>query len=155
MIIGLSSSVLKITCPRLKYTRWNILIYLAHLLKRLTLLQRFSTYLNSQAGIIKNAAKVDIAVMVMDRSRFPPNITVQILEAPPPGEHPVTNKPSLIGAYVEAFWPRSSAAGKMNPKPNAISGMNMYWQINPIIGPIGFFNVSFTTWRSIAHPIFM
>ena len=40
------------------------------------------------SGIIKKAAKVDTAVMVTDRSRFPPNITVQILEAPPPGEQP-------------------------------------------------------------------
>ena len=43
---------------------------------------------NIQRGIIKNAEKVDTAVMVTDRSKFPPNITVQILEAPPPGEQP-------------------------------------------------------------------
>ena len=39
-------------------------------------------------GIIKKAANVETAVMVTDRSKFPPNITVQILEAPPPGEVP-------------------------------------------------------------------
>ena len=39
-------------------------------------------------GIMKNAEKVDTAVMVTDRSKFPPNITVQMLEAPPPGEAP-------------------------------------------------------------------
>ena len=43
---------------------------------------------NIQRGIIKNAEKVDTAVMVTDRSKFPPNITVQMLEAPPPGEQP-------------------------------------------------------------------
>ena len=42
-----------------------------------------------QRGIMKKAAKVDTAVMVTDRSKFPPNITVQMLEAPPPGEHPI------------------------------------------------------------------
>ena len=43
---------------------------------------------NIQRGIMKNAEKVDTAVMVTDRSKFPPNITVQMLEAPPPGEQP-------------------------------------------------------------------
>ena len=47
-------------------------------------------------GIMKNAANVEIAVMVTLRSRLPPNITVQILEAPPPGEQPVTKRPSLF-----------------------------------------------------------
>ena len=44
-----------------------------------------------QRGIMKKAAKVDTAVMVTDKSKFPPNITVQMLEAPPPGEHPIKN----------------------------------------------------------------
>ena len=43
---------------------------------------------NIQRGIMKNAEKVDTAVMVTERSKFPPNITVQMLEAPPPGEQP-------------------------------------------------------------------
>ena len=46
---------------------------------------------NSQRGSMKNAAKVDIAVMVTDKSRFPPNITVQMLDAPPPGDTPEKN----------------------------------------------------------------
>lgn len=37
---------------------------------------------------MKNAAKVDIAVMVTDKFKFPPNMTVQMLEAPPPGDVP-------------------------------------------------------------------
>ena len=47
---------------------------------------------NIQRGIIKNAEKVDTAVMVTERSKFPPNITVQMLEAPPPGEQPENKK---------------------------------------------------------------
>ena len=42
----------------------------------------------SQRGSIKNAANVEIAVMVTDKSKFPPNITVQMLDAPPPGDVP-------------------------------------------------------------------
>ena len=42
------------------------------------------------------AEKVETAVMVTERSRFPPNMTVQMFEAPPPGEVPVTKRPSLI-----------------------------------------------------------
>ena len=49
-----------------------------------------------QKGIIKNAENVDTAVMVTERSKFPPNITVHMLEAPPPGEQPVTNRPSFM-----------------------------------------------------------
>ncbi len=40
---------------------------------------------------MKNAAKVDKAVMVTDKFKFPPNMTVQILEAPPPGDVPETD----------------------------------------------------------------
>ena len=47
---------------------------------------------NIQRGIMKNAEKVDTAVMVTERSKFPPNITVQMLEAPPPGEQPENKK---------------------------------------------------------------
>lgn len=39
---------------------------------------------------MKKAEKVEMKVMVTDRSRLPPNITVQMFEAPPPGLHPVT-----------------------------------------------------------------
>ena len=66
-------------------------------------------------GIIKNAANVEIAVMVTLRSRLPPNITVQILEAPPPGEQPVTKRPSL-------FWKKkfmnipSNRGGHTSPR---------------------------------------
>jgi hypothetical protein len=37
---------------------------------------------------MKKAEKVEMKVMTTERSRFPPNITVQMLEAPPPGLHP-------------------------------------------------------------------
>ena len=50
----------------------------------------------TQRGIMKKAEKVETAVMVTERSRLPPNMTVQMLEAPPPGEVPVTKRPSLI-----------------------------------------------------------
>ena len=49
-----------------------------------------------QKGIIKNAENVDTAVMVTERSKFPPNITVHMLEAPPPGDAPVTKSPNLM-----------------------------------------------------------
>jgi hypothetical protein len=38
---------------------------------------------------MKKAEKVEMKVMTTERSRFPPNITVQMLEAPPPGLHPI------------------------------------------------------------------
>ena len=53
-----------------------------------------------QKGIIKNAENVDTAVMVTERSKFPPNITVQMLEAPPPGEAPVTKSPNLMATSL-------------------------------------------------------
>ncbi len=43
---------------------------------------------NNQSGIMKNAAKVETAVMVTDKSKLPPNMTVHMLDAPPPGEVP-------------------------------------------------------------------
>ena len=115
----------------------------------------YITYLNIHAGIITKAAKVEIAVIVTDRSRFPPNITVHIFDAPPPGEHPVTKRPNLIGACEDKVCPKVSAAGNMNPSPKAIRGIKMYWHMNPISGPMGFFKVSLTTFRSIAHPMLM
>jgi hypothetical protein len=39
---------------------------------------------------MKKAEKVEMKVMTTERSRFPPNITVQMLEAPPPGLHPTS-----------------------------------------------------------------
>ena len=49
-----------------------------------------------QRGIMKNAENVDTAVIVTDRSKFPPNITVHILDAPPPGEAPYIFKEKLV-----------------------------------------------------------
>ena len=49
-----------------------------------------------QSGIMKNAAKVDTAVMVTDKSKFPPNITVQMLEAPPP-----KSKKNVINIFLQ------------------------------------------------------
>ena len=42
-----------------------------------------------QMGIMKNAEKVETAVMVTERSMLPPNMTVHMFEAPPPGDVPV------------------------------------------------------------------
>jgi hypothetical protein len=39
---------------------------------------------------MKKAEKVEMKVMTTERSKFPPNITVQMLEAPPPGLHPTS-----------------------------------------------------------------
>ena len=68
---------------------------------------------NIQRGIIKNAEKVDTAVMVTDRSKFPPNITVQMLEAPPPGEQPEKQNNFLektarlkFNTYISTVWSR-------------------------------------------------
>ena len=55
------------------------------------------------AGIMTKAAKVDRAVIVTDRFKLPPNMTVQMLDAPPPGEQPVTNSPSLTNK-VHTLW---------------------------------------------------
>ena len=38
---------------------------------------------------MKKAEKVEMKVMATERSRLPPNITVQMLEAPPPGLQPI------------------------------------------------------------------
>ncbi len=43
---------------------------------------------------IPKADIVDIVVIVMDRSKFPPSVKVHILDAPPPGEQPVIKRPS-------------------------------------------------------------
>ena len=57
---------------------------------------------------MKNAEKVDTAVMVTDRSKFPPNITVQMLEAPPPGEQPEKQncflEKTAICTYIFTVW---------------------------------------------------
>jgi len=92
-----------------------------------------------QSGIMKNAEKVEMAVMVMDRFKLPPNIRVQMFEAPPPGETPVTKRPSLMA---------DSEAGKMNPRPNERRGMMTNWQMNPMAGPIGLLITSLTIYGS-------
>ncbi len=73
----------------------------------------------SHSGIMKKAAKVETAVMVTDRSRLPPNISVQMLDAPPPGETPVTNRPRRIGADWKMAWRgKEEREGiKINPVP--------------------------------------
>jgi len=99
---------------------------------------------NTQRGIIKNAENVDTAVIVTDKSRLPPNIIVQMLEAPPPGEVPVKKRPSRI-----------SGLSKMKPRAKEQRGMNMNWETKPTAGPIGFFSTSLTTFRSRAQPKLM
>lgn len=57
-----------------------------------------------QSGIMKKADNVEIVVIVIDKSRFPPNVSVQIFEAPPPGEQPVINSPSCnAGILISNF----------------------------------------------------
>ena len=69
-----------------------------------------------------------------------------MLEAPPPGETPVTKSPNLMA---------DSEAGKMNPNPKEMRGMRTNWQRNPIAGPIGRLITSLTTLRSRAQPMLM
>ena len=94
-------------------------------------------------GIIKNAEKVEMVVMVKLKFKLPPNMTVQILEAPPPGDAPVTNKPNRI----------EGLSGNMNPNPKPINGMIKNWEMNPMAGPTGRRKVSFTTPISAAQPM--
>lgn len=47
-------------------------------------------------GIMPNAAKVQRAVIVTERSMFPSKRTVHMLDAPPEGEQPVKKNPSCI-----------------------------------------------------------
>jgi len=74
---------------------------------------------------MKNDENVEMAVIVIDRFRFPPYIKVQMFEAPPPGETPVTKRPNLMA---------DSEAGKMNPRPKEISGIKINWHRKPIAG---------------------
>lgn len=67
-----------------------------------------------QSGIMKNAENVEMAVIVIDRFKFPLNINVQMLEAPPPGETPVTKRPRRMA---------DSDAGNIKPRPNERRGM--------------------------------
>jgi len=46
---------------------------------------------------MKKAEKVETAVIVTERSKLPPNITVHMLEAPPPGEVPNRKSENLLG----------------------------------------------------------
>ncbi|KAF1759645.1 hypothetical protein GCK72_016112 [Caenorhabditis remanei] len=50
----------------------------------------------NHAGIITNEQIVEMNVIVTDKLRFPSRRSVQKLEAPPPGEHPVTKSPRAI-----------------------------------------------------------
>ena len=43
--------------------------------------------------VLPNDVRVDANVMVMLRLISPPSITVQMLEAPPPGEQPYARRP--------------------------------------------------------------
>lgn len=47
---------------------------------------------------MKNAAKVLMVVIVIDKFKSPPRIRVHMLEAPPPGDTPVKNIPNCISA---------------------------------------------------------
>lgn len=38
-------------------------------------------------------------LIVTDKSKFPPNITVQVFDAPPAGLAPVKNRPSCISVF--------------------------------------------------------
>ena len=90
---------------------------------------------------MKRAAKVETAVMVTDRSRLPPNIGVQMLEAPPPGEIPVTKRPNL------SFELDQGRTEQM--------GMKRNWLRKPMQGPTGLRSTSFITSRSRAQPMLM
>lgn len=46
---------------------------------------------------IPKAVMVDMKVIIMERSREPPNRCVHMLETPPPGQQPARNSPN---------WPR-------------------------------------------------
>jgi hypothetical protein len=52
---------------------------------------------------MKKAEKVEMKVMTTERSRFPPNITVQMLEAPPPGLHPTSQTKVKYGVRSPEF----------------------------------------------------
>lgn len=41
----------------------------------------------------KKVVVVVVVVVVIQLTKFPPNMRVQMLEAPPPGETPVTKRP--------------------------------------------------------------
>lgn len=58
---------------------------------------------------IPKAVTVDTKVIIMERSREPPNKCVHILDAPPPGQQPARNSPS---------WARvlSGKAALANPR---------------------------------------
>ena len=78
---------------------------------------------NIHNGIMKKDENVEMAVIVIDKFRLPPYIKVQMFEAPPPGETPVTKRPNLMA---------DSEAGKTKPRPKEISGIKINWQRNPI-----------------------
>lgn len=70
---------------------------------------------NSQSGIVPKDAKVDMAVIEMDKLIFPPHKSVQILLAPPAGLIPVRYRPSASSGFSEK---------NTNPRPYAIKGIN-------------------------------
>lgn len=49
--------------------------------------------------LLPNAANVLVVLIVIDKSRFPPKITVHIFDAPPAGEHPVKNNPNRNSTF--------------------------------------------------------
>lgn len=54
-----------------------------------------------------NAEKVLIVVMEMERSKLPPKITDQTLDAPPDGETPVKNSPSCMSTlFGNRIYPK-------------------------------------------------
>lgn len=55
---------------------------------------------------LPNAANVLVVLIVIDKSMFPPKITVQVFDAPPAGLAPVKNRPSCIsGRFGKSHRP--------------------------------------------------
>ena len=54
----------------------------------------------TQKGNVAKAIMVEMKVMATDKSRSPSNAYVQIFDPPPPGEHPVRNRPNQYSGLV-------------------------------------------------------